>query len=736
MLDLGLAAALALALSGGSIAWGQAAQGNAGLEFFEKRVRPVLVERCYPCHSHQSERLKAHLYVDSREGLLRGGDTRAALVPGHPEQSLLIEAIGYDHPDLQMPPKGKLAEAQIANLTEWVRIGAPWPTEAAITNTPVKKEFDLEARRQSHWAWKPTRAGPPPPVKNREWCAGPMDQFLLAKLEQHGLRPAPQADRRTLIRRVTLDLIGLPPAAAEVEAFVRDRRPDAYERLVDRLLGSVHFGERWARHWLDLVRYAETLGHEFDYPRHHAWRYRDYVIRAFNADVPYHQFVTEHVAGDLVSPPRRHPVEGFNESIIGTAFYWLGQQAHSPVDVRQHQAEMIDNQVDVLSKAFLGLTVACARCHDHKFDAISTQDFYGLYGMLASSRYAQRAINGPQLTQDQARHLRRAKRALRPLLADRWLTQAHGQSAYALTAAQFCQSQSAATNVTALAGAAGLEARKLERWIALLGEAQRAGPAHVAYLLAAASSTNQDEGRLAELWRANGPAPAAEPVRAEQGLFADFATGCPPHWWRDGDAFEDALAQPGDFVLGDGQRPVVALVRDPGVHSGLLARRLQGALRSPTFTVTNQYSHLLVAGRDSRLNVVLRNYTLIRDPIYGGLGRGLAGGLLRRAQAARDPGRNGMAEPAGGGAAGEPGRVGRTLSTGQRGSDPGLAHETRGADDGLGRPTAVAQRLPGRRPPGRSCGQPHRPGARSAPRVLSERSRHSGADLRPCDGRG
>src|SRR5262249_10140278 len=201
-----------------------------------------------------------------------------------------------------------------------------------------------------------------------------------------------EAERRTLLRRVYFDLVGLPPSPAETAAFLYNTSSEAYERVVDRLLASPAFGERWARHWLDLVRYAETFGHEFDYPNANAWRYRDYVIRAFNADVPYDRFVMEHLAGDLMAQPRRNPADGSNESVIGTAFYWLGQRDHSPVDVRLHQAELIDNQIDVLSKTFLGLTVACARCHDHKFDAISTRDYYSLYGVLDSSRYAQRSL--------------------------------------------------------------------------------------------------------------------------------------------------------------------------------------------------------------------------------------------------------------------------------------------------------------------------------------------------------
>ncbi|HXU76170.1 MAG TPA: DUF1549 domain-containing protein, partial [Methylomirabilota bacterium] len=372
----------------------QGAEPTTGeIEFFEKKIRPLLVERCYKCHSTGSEKLKGGLLLDSREGLMKGGDDGPVVSAGSPEKSKLIEAIHYQNPDLQMPPKGKLAETEIALLTEWVKMGVPWPREEPPKAAGAAPVFDFEKRRREHWAWQPIRVAEPPATGNPGWASNAVDQFLLAKLEAHQLQPAPRAGRRTMLRRLSFDLIGLPPTARELEEL--DNPSWDYEKTVDRLLASPRFGERWARHWLDLVRYAETLGYEFDYPLQNAWRYRDYVIRAFNADVPYDQFVREHIAGDLLPRPRLNPEEGFNESVIGTGFFWMGQREHSPVDVRQHQAELIDNQIDVMSKTFLGLTVACARCHDHKFDAIRTADFYSLYGVLEGSRYAQKEIDPP-----------------------------------------------------------------------------------------------------------------------------------------------------------------------------------------------------------------------------------------------------------------------------------------------------------------------------------------------------
>ncbi len=380
----------------------------AGIEFFENKVRPVLAENCYRCHG--AEKQEGHLRLDRVAGIRKGGDRGPAINAGKPDESRLIQAIRYTDPDLQMPPKGRLPEQQIEDLQAWVRRGAPAPKEDAVAAVQPYKTFDLAERRR-HWSYQPVRDVQPPRVKDASWPTSPIDHFILARLEEAGLRPAPAADKRTLIRRLSFDLIGLPPTPEEVQAFVSDDSPQAYENLVKGLLNSPHYGERWGRHWLDLVRYAETLGHEFDYELFHAWRYRDYVIRAFNADVPYNQFVLEHLAGDLLPAPRRNADHGFheNESILGTSFFWLGEAKHSPVDIRQEQANRIDNQIDVLGKAFLAQTIACARCHDHKFDAIATEDYYALAGYLKSTRYQQAAIDPPQRIQHKVQELRRLK---------------------------------------------------------------------------------------------------------------------------------------------------------------------------------------------------------------------------------------------------------------------------------------------------------------------------------------
>jgi hypothetical protein len=357
------------------------------LEFFENQIRPLLVEHCYECHSGGSKKLQAELRLDFREALLRGGDSGPSIVPGNADESLLIHSVRYE--SYEMPPKGKLADADIALLVRWINDGAPWPDEPPPESSLDDKQFNLDSRKASHWAWQPLKAIAPPTVKQTDWPASPIDNFILHKLEQAGLQPAPQIDRIGLIRRLSYDLIGLPPSPEQVDAFMEDTNEGAVERLVDTLLDSQHFGERWGRHWLDLVRYAESRGHEFDHDATNAYQYRDYVIRAFNSDIPYDQFVTEHIAGDLVEKPRMNDEHGFNESILGTGFWFLGEWVHSPVDIRKDEADRFDNMIDVMSKTFLGLTVACARCHDHKFDAITTADYYALTGFLQSSDFRQ-----------------------------------------------------------------------------------------------------------------------------------------------------------------------------------------------------------------------------------------------------------------------------------------------------------------------------------------------------------
>lgn len=360
---------------------------TADIAFFENRIRPILNEHCFECHSARAAKLKGELMLDSRARVIRGGESGAAVVPDKPDESPLLLALQYD--GLQMPPKGKLPANVIEDFRRWIQIGAPWPNEPEPTKSKTEIAFDLKGRKESHWVWKSPVSPPMPSVQDIQWPKQDIDRFILAKLEAIGLAPAPAVDRRTLIRRLSFDLLGLPPLPEDVERFDLDASIDATQSLVDRLLQSEHFGEQWGRHWLDLVRFAESRGHEFDADIPNAFQYRDYVIRALNQDVPFDQFVAEHIAGDLLEHPRRNPERGFNESLLGTGFWFLGEWVHSPVDIRKDETDRFDNMIDVMSKAFLGLTVGCARCHDHKFDAISSRDYYALTGFLQGAHYRQ-----------------------------------------------------------------------------------------------------------------------------------------------------------------------------------------------------------------------------------------------------------------------------------------------------------------------------------------------------------
>ena len=386
-----LTSLLLTALSAASLS----AQTNSqGIEFFEKKIRPVLTQHCYACHSAKTQAM-AELGLDSKTGLAMGGSRGPAIVPGSPETSLLLKAISYRDPDLKMPPTGRLSAEQIEDFTTWVRMGAPDPRVDEVLPATAPVSIDIEEGRR-FWSFQPIRNPAPPSVKRSGWPLNEVDNFILAALESKGLSPAEAADKRTLLRRVTFDLIGLPPTPKEIEDFLADESPQAFEKVVARLLSSPHYGERWARHWLDLVRYAETNGHEFDNNKLDAWRYRDYAIRAFNDDLPYDEFMREQIAGDLLDRPRLNSGGSSLASPVGTGIYWFGEVLNSATDSVKARADQVDNQIDVIGKAFLGLTVACARCHDHKFDPIPTADYYALAGVMHSTDIREAVVDSPQ----------------------------------------------------------------------------------------------------------------------------------------------------------------------------------------------------------------------------------------------------------------------------------------------------------------------------------------------------
>ncbi|MBA4020642.1 MAG: hypothetical protein C0483_26075 [Pirellula sp.] len=347
----------------------------AGIEHFEKKIRPVLTQHCYKCHSAAASSIKGELRLDTRDGVRKGGESGAAVVPGDSQSSLLMEALRFE--GLEMPPTGKLTDEQIADFAAWIDMGAPDPR----TGNGAKKKLDLASARQ-FWAYQLPKKPALPAVQNSEWAATDVDRFLLAAMEKQGLKPAADADKLTWLRRVTFDLVGLPPTLSEVDAYLADTSAGADAAVVDRLLASPQFGERWGRHWLDVARYGESTGKERNIPYTHAWRYRDWVIDAVNADKPYTLFIKEQIAGDLMpaANPQQH-----NTQSIATGFLALGPKSVNERNAEQYLMDAVDDQIDVTTRAFLATTVGCARCHDHKFDPIPTSDYYALAGIFRST---------------------------------------------------------------------------------------------------------------------------------------------------------------------------------------------------------------------------------------------------------------------------------------------------------------------------------------------------------------
>ena len=414
-----------------------------GREFFESKIRPILVTECYGCHG--AKKAKGGLRLDSRDGLLQGGDSGAALVAGDPDKSLLIQSIAHTHEDedLHMPKDGaKLDDATLRHFMEWIRMGAPDPRDKPEPVLSAEQSWEQTLKqRMQWWSFQPVKNAAPPDVKDTAWSQHPVDRFILAKLEEQGLPHAAQADAATLIRRLCYVITGLPPVfedrqmgrQGDGEMVLLSVSPplrfsvfaplsqETVNTLVERLLASPRFGERWARHWMDWVRYAESYGSEGDPPIPYAWRYRDYLIRAFNDDVPYTQLVREAIAGDLLPQPRINAGLGINESALGIGQLRMVLHGFSPTDTLDEMVTFTDNQIDTVTKAFQALTVSCARCHNHKFDAISQADFYALYGIFTSTHPAVIDVNAPGTGGMERAELTRLKAQLKPIVARAWL---------------------------------------------------------------------------------------------------------------------------------------------------------------------------------------------------------------------------------------------------------------------------------------------------------------------------
>ena len=576
----------------GSAAFSQTGAPSAGdVEFFEREIRPLLAEQCYSCHSAKIETPFAGLRVDSREALLKGGESGAAILPGDPENSRLIKLLRGE--PLLMPPTGRLSDERIAALGKWIKMGAPWPEDEPAPE-PQAGDFDLEARKSSHWAWQPVAAVEPPAVSDEGWPAGAVDRFLLAKLDEERLKPASSADGYSLIRRLSFDLTGLPPTPEQIRAFVQDKSPDAYPKLVRRLLDSPHFGERWARHWMDLVRYSESHGSEGDPEIPVAWRYRNYLIRALNKDVPYDQLVREHLAGDLIENPRLNPSDGINESVVGTAHFRMVEHAYQPVEPWEDRVKFVDNQIDVFSKAFQGLTVSCARCHDHKFDAISQKDYYALFGMFYGARPTQRAIDDPATLHRHRDELIELKAEIRSELAKEWLAAAKSLGR------RLSEADSAAVR-RAFGAAACEQDSPLQVWNELRNKRGDALRASWRNLLDRGRETTQ----------------AHEKFNQEKFEIWDLTGDDYDKWVGHGSGLPEKPSGAGEFrVLHEGDRVIEGLYPG-GVYTHLLSTKHNGVMQSPRFKIDTDYISVRVLGGDmSYARLMVENYAVPLSGIY------------------------------------------------------------------------------------------------------------------------
>ena len=479
----------------------------------------------------------------------------------------------------------------------------------SAASDPAPSWEELLKERRQWWSLQPPCKSAPR-VKNESWSADPVDHFLLARMEAAGLEPAEPAARNTLIRRLSLVLTGLPPTPAEVAAFVRDDSLDAYEKLVERLLAAPQFGERWARHWLDVIRFSETHGNEWNYEVHHAWRYRDYLIRAFNQDVPYDQFVREHLAGDLLTQPRLNRQEGFNESVIGTAFYRFGEVNHDDcIGIRQIGFDLADNQIDTLGKAFQATTIACARCHDHKLDAVSMKDYYALLGILRSARPVSHTLDLPEVNAQPLRQLRVLKSAVRQEIGAVWLREARAVGPYLLAAQAKLANRSDAHEL-----AKGLDPKRLDAWLRAL-KTEKSPPDDPLSHWRSMSSTGSADfpaewKKLAERWT-NQERERVEFNRQHFLNYLDSRGGNYAAWQVSGVGLRDGATPSGNFILGDERDTLLTAILPAGYFTHALSSRLNGTLRSvPLPRGTKKISFQVMGKHSSAVRVVSNNCQL------------------------------------------------------------------------------------------------------------------------------
>jgi hypothetical protein len=600
------------------------AAADDGVEFFEKRIRPILSEHCEECHSSNATRLGGSLLLDSRDGVRKGGDSGRVLEPGNADASLLIKVVRYTD-DIKMPPKGKLPATAIADLETWVKMGAPDPREKVTSRKAYASWEETLKSRRNWWSLRPVQDPALPNVGDARWSRTAIDRFIAAKLAEATIPATAPADPRTLARRLGLVLTGLPPTPAQLDAFLQQcggdtaaKIPDAaVESLVDSLLASPQFGERWARHWLDVVRFTETHGNEWNYEVHHAWRYRDYLINALNADVPFDQFVREHIAGDLLPKPRWNEATQTNDSVIGTSFYRFGEVNHDDcISLRELGYDLLDNQIDTLTKAFQATTVACARCHDHKLDAVSMHDYYGLLGILRSSRLVSHSIDAPSVNAEQKARLRELKVAIQKELAELWAIDA-ARSGHYLQAAQARK----AASPDAAELVEGLVPERIEKWVALLSVEKMPleHPLEPWRQLVALSTENKlvDPAAFQSAWknlaqRYERDDKVHSDFNAAQFVaWADFREKVPANWQVGGLGLMDGPTPSGEFSVHSEGDLLVRSILPAGSFTNVLSEKLNGTLRSPVLPLGKKYISLQVMGlRSSAVRLVSNNCQL------------------------------------------------------------------------------------------------------------------------------
>jgi hypothetical protein len=558
-------------------------------EFFEKKIRPVLVQHCYECHNSLGTK-KGNLALDYKDALLAGGDSGPVIVAGKPRESTLVWALRHEN-GYEMPSNApQLDEAVIKDFERWVDLGAPDPrlakptAEELTSNRPWQEVRDARSR---WWSFQPLRDHPIPEVTDKQWADNPIDRFVFERMQLEGLSPQPEALPEVLVRRVHLILTGLPPKPEVVTTFVADPSPQAYHQLVDTLLASQQFGERWARHWMDWFRYAETHGSEGDPPIPHVQQYRDYLIRAMNADVPYNQLLREHLAGDLLENPRTNNELGINESAIGPAHLRMVPHGFGVTDAYGEQITFTDNQIDVISKAMLGITVSCSRCHDHKFDPISQKDFYRFYGVMVSSRPSTVLIDSAEKLDTNKAALIAIKKDLRRALADHWLTEIDDLPSRLEATTKQIEGFRNATHPLGI-------------WT-LLKDSQPE------------EYRSRIDGFVAELQRTTD---ANAKAIANAKFYVDLRDPAnADKWYTSGNGTAATVSPAGSFALHSSGDNAIAGIYPTGIYSHLISDKHASVFSSSNFVATGNKTMVRVAGNHAQLRVPIRNYPLI----HGGL---------------------------------------------------------------------------------------------------------------------